>query len=403
MDVALFKELLDKYMAENATEAECLQLNQLLQHDAAVEILAGMITADMKAKHYNNDEDVVMKTQLLHRITHNIREQKGVTRAMPDSKRRLPWLRYAAAAAIILIAATTWLFYNKSNNANNSNRQISQMIDVSAGHNGAILTLADGRTILLDSAANGAVAIEANTTIIKNNDGSLVYQGGVDPSASQLYHLLSTPAGRQFSLSLPDGSKVWLNAASSLKYPVAFNGSNRTVEVTGEAYFEIVHNAAKPFFVKFAGQQIQVLGTSFNVNAYANESKIRTTLLEGSIRLSAVPRSSATPLFSSVTLRPGQQASVSGTGSVHIQIADLPEVMAWKNGLFSFRNADLKSIMRQLARWYDVEVQFEGDPGQEQFTGKIGRNLSLREVMEGLAFTHVKYRIEAGKRIVVLP
>jgi ferric-dicitrate binding protein FerR (iron transport regulator) len=197
---------------------------------------------------------------------------------------------------------------------------------------------------------------------------------------------------------LPDGSKVWLNAASSLRYPAAFAGNERVVELTGEAYFEIAANAAMPFFVKSTGQQVQVLGTHFNINAYTNEPNTKTTLLEGSIRVTNPTSKNPT----SKNLTPGQQSQLQEQ-YLTVQPADVAQAVAWKDGLFSFHHADLQAIMRQLSRWYNVEVQFEGNPGQEQFTGKIGRNLSLHDVMEGLAFTHVKYRIEEGKRIVVLP
>jgi ferric-dicitrate binding protein FerR (iron transport regulator) len=399
MNAPLLRELLDKYMAEMATEQECLQLQQLLQEAPYAEALGSMITNDMEAQRYNNEEDGAMKALLLQRITHAMHQNtaKRIPMPPPRSKKRL--LPYVAAAAMLIILATTLLWYRWP--FGGQQKQLAKTsIDIPPGHNGAILTLADGSTILLDSATNGTIAQQANTTITKTN-GQLSYNNKSDIEKSDIeksYNVLTTPPGRQFSIVLPDGSKVWLNAASSLRYPAAFAGNERVVELTGEAYFEIAANAALPFFVQSTGQQVQVLGTHFNINAYTNEPNTKTTLLEGSIRVTNPTSKNPT----SKNLTPGQQSQLQEQ-YLTVQPADVAQAVAWKDGLFSFHHADLQAIMRQLSRWYNVEVQFEGNPGQEQFTGKIGRNLSLHDVMEGLAFTHVKYRIEEGKRIVVLP
>lgn len=398
MNAALLRELLDKYMAETATEQECMRLHQLLLDPAYSNELATIITDDLETGHYNNEEDPVIKSGLQARILNDIRrENETHTVAMRATGKRKSWLRYAAAAAFIIIAAASWLLYYKGKRSDIRHPQISKS-DFPPGHNGAMLTLANGSIILLDSAANGTIAVESNTTITHQN-GLLSYNITSDISKSDIsksYNTITTPHGRQFSLLLPDGSRVWLNAASSLRYPVAFSGNDRTVELNGEAYFEIAANARQPFFVQSAGQRVQVLGTSFNINAYTNEPHTKTTLLDGSIRLSTVSGGQ-----SFVVLTPGQQARLNGQ-ALTVQPADVQQAVAWKNGLFSFRQADLKTIMRQLERWYTIEVKFEGDAGNETFTGKIGRNLSLRDVMDGLASTHVKYRIE-GNRVIVLP
>jgi ferric-dicitrate binding protein FerR (iron transport regulator) len=284
--------------------------------------------------------------------------------------------------------------------------------DVLPGKQGAILTLADGSHIVLDSLGNGVVTTQGNQRIILSN-GRILYKGinGVTPEKA-LYNTMSTPKGRQYQLVLPDGSKVWLNAASSITYPIAFTGNERVVTVTGEAYFEVTHlsralspgvGAGKvPFIVKINtpsgnGEEVDVLGTHFNINAYDDESAIKTTLLEGSVRM--------TKGSNSLLIRPGQQAVFlnhsSGEKGIVSEV-DVDQVMAWKEGLFNFEGADLKTVLRQLGRWYDVEIVFEGNIPQRKFGGEIPMNLNLSQVLQLLEKIEVKYRIE-GKKLVVTP
>jgi ferric-dicitrate binding protein FerR (iron transport regulator) len=235
--------------------------------------------------------------------------------------------------------------------------------------------------------------MQGNTKIIKTDSGRLAYNGTNEKPTEITYNTLSTPKGGQYQLILPDGSKVWLNAASSIRYPTAFVGNSRIVEITGEAYFEVMHNSKVPFEVKTRSQVIEDIGTSFNVNAYTDEAAIRTTLLEGAVKVD------------NVVLKPGEQAEAdNGTQKITvIKGVDIQRAVAWKNGIFSFKDADLKTVMRQLARWYNVDVEYEGAVPGGSFGGDIGRGLTLSQVLEGLAETRVKYKITEGNKIIIQP
>jgi transmembrane sensor len=258
-----------------------------------------------------------------------------------------------------------------------------------------MLTLADGSQIMLDSAANGVLAQQGNTNIVKQQDGQLSYNSKGIPEAAIAYNTLTTPPGGQYKLTLPDGSKVWLNAASSIKYPTAFIGNTRQVETTGEVYFEIAKDASKPFKVLQNEMEVEVLGTHFNINGYIDEAVFRTTLLEGSIKIT-------TPKGNDI-LKPGQQAQVQKTGVVKIiNDADLEETMAWKDGNFYFENSDIYTVMRQIARWYDVDVTYKGTVSKH-FLGTISRNVNLSQVLSMLQQTgEVKFKIE-GRKVIVMP
>lgn len=418
MNATLLRDLLDKYMSETASAQERVQLHELLKDDEYSHALAAIIDEDLRQQRYNIDAEENLREAILGRIIPIVRHELETGPAFaerPDaglskagsvpmvSLRSRMIRRIAYAAAILVLFASAALVFKWSLHKPLPSPGAAVAI-IPPGHDGAVLTLADGSTIVLDSAGNGAIASDANGTIMKTGDGALSYSAGAGQTASHLFNTLSTPAGRQFRVVLPDGSKVWLNAASSLRYPTAFAGQERLVFLTGEAYFEIASNSNMPFKVASPGQQVQVLGTHFNINAYANEASISTTLLEGRVNVMAMPMDSAggalLPLAQAV-LVPGQQSQFGADGNLKVVRADVEQAIAWKEGLFSFKKADLRAIMRQVERWYQVEVRYERNPGTETFTGKIGRNLSLQELMEGLAFTHVKYRIEARNRIVI--
>jgi ferric-dicitrate binding protein FerR (iron transport regulator) len=267
--------------------------------------------------------------------------------------------------------------------------------DALPGRSKAVLTLANGSSILLDSVANGMLAQQGNATVVKLNNGQLAYNTLAEKPTEVLYNTLATPRGGQYQLVLPDGSKVWLNAASSIRYPTAFAGKERKIEITGEAYFEVAKNTGVPFIVSTNGMDVKVLGTRFNVNAYDDEATIRTTLLEGAV---LVTKDAATAI-----LKPGQQSRLTKSGVINvINDTDIEEAVAWKNGLFSFKSADIKTVMRQIARWYDVEVVYEKEV-QEQFHTEINRNTNASKVFKILETTGgVHFRIE-GKKVTVMP
>jgi hypothetical protein len=299
-----------------------------------------------------------------------------------------------AAAAIILFAlagAAYFLRHPGKEVAAPPVAEVKYKGDVAPGHNGAILTLSNGQQILLDSTGNGAVAKEGKIQLIRK-DGQLIYKGTQD---ELVYNSITTAKGRIWSIVLPDGTRVWLNSASSIRYPLAFTGKNRTVEMTGEAYFEVVRNASQPFKVKVGDQYIEDMGTAFNVNAYTDENAVRTTLLEGAVRIRTKTANN--------TLRPGEQAIIkTGSQVIRVQPGNTEEAIAWKQGFFNFQHADITSVMRQLSRWYDVNVEYKVTP-DDTFSGEIGRNLSLVQVLDILQTTHVHFTIKEDKTIIILP
>jgi transmembrane sensor len=309
---------------------------------------------------------------------------------------RKKWLPYAAATLILAVAGT--LFFMKGNQKQiDSQNNIVQAtpVEIEPGKTGAILTLDDNTTVVLDSLGNGLVTNQNGTKVLLRN-GQLLYQAD-KTQAIVAYNTMTTPKGRQFQLVLSDGTKVWLNAASSIRYPTVFGNKERKVEITGEAYFEVAHNASAPFKVKVnAETEIEVLGTHFNINSYENEESINTTLLEGSVRVKNIS--------GTIVLAPGQQARVNGEEKIKVfSDVDVERVMAWKNGVFNFNDATLQEVMRQLERWYDIEVRYEkGVPGLE-FYGKMGKDLSLQTVLRGLEKSNVHFRLEEGRKLVVLP
>lgn len=294
---------------------------------------------------------------------------------------------WPAAAAAVLAAILVFTL-----RPGTPKKELAGKADVAPGHSGAMLTLADGKQITLDSMGNGILANQNGTTVIMQN-GGLSYDAG--KASGIAYNTVSTPRARQFRLTLPDGSQVWLNAASAIRYPTAFTGNERKVEVKGEAYFEVAKDAAKPFLVQINNQAtLEVLGTHFNINAYDDETNIRATLLEGSVKISL--RTEA------AILQPGQQAEVNSNIKINNQV-NTAQVVAWKEGTFNFDQLGIAEVMRQLSRWYNIEVVYEGAIPTRKFYGEIGRNLSLSQVLEGLKASGVNFRIEAGNRLVVLP
>jgi len=308
------------------------------------------------------------------------------------------WIRYAAILIVLLGGTIAYLQWNNTpqQTVAKANPLPVKNNDIAPGKDGAILTLDGGGTVVLDSMGNGFVA-DQNGSKISLHNGQLVYAANGANTGKIAYNTMSTPKGRQFQLMLPDGTKVWLNAASSLRYPTAFVGKDRRVEVTGEAYFEVAKNPNMPFHVKINDKtEIEVLGTHFNINAYENEGSIKTTLLEGSVKVHSGNQKTV--------IKPGQQAQVASTADL-IKVDDkvnVDRVMAWKNGVFDFNDATLVEVMRQLERWYDIDVVYEKGVPPFEFVGKMQKNLSLSEVLRGLEISKVHFRTE-GRKLVVLP
>ena len=326
------------------------------------------------------------------------RIESSVAAAEDSRIRRMPQRWWAAAAILLLLASGSYFFLGRQHPKTEVAviKKDVPVNDVAPGGNKAVLTLANGSTIILDNAQNGTLSSQGNIKIIKLDDGQLAYdRSGVPGNAEVLYNTISTPKGGQYQLTLSDGSKVWLNAESSLRFPAAFSGKERKVELTGEGYFEVAHNAAKPFIVTKNDVEIEVLGTHFNVNAYEDENMIRTTLLEGSVK---VNRGNASALIT-----PGEQARINNsTGEITVkEEVDLDEAVAWKNGKFIFNDADIKSIMRQLEKWYDVSVIYDKEVPDEEFVGSVSRDVNISQILEMLEKTgSVNFEIK-GRTIIV--
>jgi ferric-dicitrate binding protein FerR (iron transport regulator) len=306
---------------------------------------------------------------------------------------------WAAAAILVCLSGTVFYLLNKRAATDLAKTGSTLKNDVEPGSNKAVLTLANGKTILLDDAANGVVALEGKAKVVKPGDGKLVYLSDNSSGEGPLsYNTLATPRKGQYQLRLPDGTKVWLNSESSIHYPTGFRGKERRVQITGEAYFEVTHDKEMPFIVEKGDMQVEVLGTHFNVNAYNDESAIKTTLLVGKVK---VIKTTATVQQTAV-LSPGEQAVIPNSSRIQVRKADVDDVVAWKNGLFHFESADIKTVMRQLSRWYDVEVVYEGAAVKnDPLFVEISRNTRLSDVLKVLQESgSAKFSIQ-GRKIIV--
>ena len=320
---------------------------------------------------------------------------KIVAPVVPLIKRN--WFRLAAAAVFVVAVTGVYLLVNQqpvdvpvANNQHLTN-------DILPGGNKAVLTLSNRSDIILENVSNGTIFQEGDTKISKLNDGQLVYNTLEEKSTQVLYNTVTTPRGGQYQLLLADGSKVWLNAASSIRFPVSFAGDSRRVEVSGEAYFEVAKNPSMPFKVDVAGKnEIEVLGTHFNINSYTDEVSIKTTLLEGRVKVTSLKTGE------SKLITPGQQAQVNTDGQIEIKKADPDKVMAWKNGYFNFDGADTRIVMQLISRWYDVDVIYEGAVPEREFGGDIEKNLKLSQLLKILEKNDLHFRIE-GRKLLVLP
>jgi transmembrane sensor len=314
-----------------------------------------------------------------------------------------PWKKWVAAAAVLLLlGAATWLVTKSRPQPALLSQAERFHNDVAPGHNTATLTLGNGQTIVLDSAATGALATQGNTRITKPESGQLEYKIGQERGPATIaYNILTTPRGGQYQLKLPDGTRVWLDAASSIRYPTAFTGNERNVEITGQVYFEVIHNDKMPFRVRAANTLIEDIGTSFNVNDYDDEPEQHIALLEGAIKIAF---HAASAEDKAIQLRPGQQASVSAQGKIGIEDrTDLEEVMAWKNGQFRFRGAGIAAVLRQISRWYGVDIGYKTQLPEYPFVGTIPRDIPLSETLKLLELTGIVHFTIEGKTVTVLP
>lgn len=397
MNNACSPEEADRVIAMLSSERPEVDLLRLLREEMKSPVAPDQISDETRQR---------MQEILKKILSGEVRQDQFRTRNRIVSHK---FWRYSAAASItIMLGVGAYLLFftrPKKEVAEISAVQRHFKNDVAPGGNKAVLTLANGTTIVLDRAHNGQVANQGNVKVVKVNSGLLAYSspqaaGGGQPAVDGKetvvqFNRLSTPRGGQYQLVLPDGSKVWLNAASSIRYPTAFAGKERKVEITGEVYFEVAHDPDKPFRVVAGDMEVEVLGTHFNINAYEDEATINTTLLEGGIK---VTEGSHVQM-----LRPGEQAQLNRDGQIRlVKDANVDAAVAWKNGYFSFDKAGLQAVMHQLSRWYNVDVSYQGDIPPQEFGGEIQRNLNLSQVLSVLKQSQVHFKIE-GNKLIVLP
>lgn len=384
--------LFNRYVHQQCSAAEKEELMALIADPGNKEMVQELIYDVINS---TGDEKIMPGHQSAAVLDYVLHYNKA-DGAIPLKRKRLSWISWKRiAAAVVLVFFISGVVYRYGGGKKNelAEKKVESPAIILPGGNRAMLTMADGNVIVLDSMQNGLLSQQGNTNI-KKQGASLVYHTAspVDPEEA-VFNTLSTPRGGQYQLTLPDGSRVWLNAASSLHFPVAFTGSARDVELTGEAYFEIAENKAKPFRVKVGGMSVEVLGTHFNVKAYKEEDAIRTSLLEGKVK---VVKEGLTDM-----LQPGQQAILHTASGGYKKInVNMDGVVAWKNGLFQFDGDDITGIMRQIDRWYDVEVVYPDKVPVRRFEGKISRNAQLTDVLHILELSGVKFKVE-GKTITV--
>lgn len=320
----------------------------------------------------------------------NIDREINSGESIPLRIEKRPWIKYFAAASVLLILSIgTYLMIGQK-----PYQRVSKTNDFVAGSNKAILKLADGSEILLDTATNGTIVKLDGLTITKNASGEIEYKASaVSSTQAVAYNTITIPNGGKYHVVLPDGSNVWLNSASSLRYPTIFNGKERLVEITGEGYFEVTKNKQMPFIVSCRNQKVTVLGTHFNINSYEDEDGIKTTLLEGLVKVSTAK--------DALLIEPGEQAYLNTSNlSIQKRAVDIAQETAWKNNLFSFKGDNLQAIMRQISRWYDVEISYQGNLGDQKFYGEISRTSKLSEVFAILELNNVHFKSK-GRQIIV--
>lgn len=370
--------LANKLLEGQLTEAEINELNAWYVKHINEEIV---IPSDFAS----SDEE--LRKRIFDTIQSTIKEKPVVSL----------WKRISVAASILLFLGVAVYFYTNDSGFHSTPTVALQ--EILPGGNRAILTLADGNKIDLSDTTSRTISEQYGVNITKTADGQIVYDlSSIAKNNAKIgFNTIQTPAGGQFQVILPDGSHVWLNALSSLTYPIAFTGNERKVILTGEGYFEIANKKSMPFKVISEGQLVEVLGTQFNISAYKDEQSIKTTLLKGAIRIS-------TDRYSRI-LAPGQQVEVDGQGMHISRNLNTEDVLAWKNGYFMFSNEPIESVMRKIARWYDVEVVYQDDVKNKMLWGTMSRFKNISEVLKTLELTgtaHFKMSNHKGERRLIV-
>jgi hypothetical protein len=403
MQQARLKRLLADYFNNSINSADCEELLTYLSSADPAE-LDSLIDTDLSAL----DKGPEFKDQQSQDVLNRIKADPRFSQPIQDDEANQPKIIKFYQRRLVQVAAAILVFFfaglvvlnNRKAKPGSEIAKNNKPAFIVPGSNKAILTVSGGKTIVLDAAANGLVAKTGVGEVLKTQRGQLVYKDNVSDNgtptlANVEYNTLTTPRGGEYQLVLPDGTKVWLDAASSITYPVAFTGNSRRVKLTGQGYFEVAKNKEKPFYVDVNQTEIKVLGTHFNISAYDDDGKNTTTLLEGSVQ---VTKNNKVAL-----LKPGQQAViVKGSDNIAVSEADIEDAMAWKNGYFIFNDDDIRGIMRKVSRWYDVDVDFQRDFSDQHFGGTFYRSKSIKELLDHFQKVgNLHFKI-SGRRIIVM-
>jgi hypothetical protein len=390
-----FKLLLEQYVTDMINKEDRKEFLSLLQHPYYNSLLEKEMEKEWNHGEYEDPENAQMGQLIEQNVIEKIRQAKVI----PIKTGSLVWMRKLTAIAVVLIlVAGAYYLVSKDTPAEKSEIEIAKKGDASndvlPGSNKAVLTLSNRREIVLDSIGGGTIIHEGSTRLDKTGNGTLAYVAA-GKATHVLYNTVQTPNGGQYHVKLVDGTEVWLNAASSITFPTAFVENERKVEITGEAYFEVAHNARKPFKVAVKGMEVEVLGTHFNVNAYADEGLTKTTLVQGKIKVSQEK--------SAAILSPGQQARINAASRLSVvKHANVEEALAWKNGDFKFSAANVRTVMAQVGRWYNVAIVYEkGFQSAEPYSGGMSRSTNTPDVIKILNGLGIKCRLE-GRKIIVM-
>lgn len=405
MERLSFAELFQKYIRGKASPAEVRELRDFVQdNEYAAEF-------DVLLEQAYTDKDLrVSDPEAMEEAWSSFKKEQSAQKTRTGFSR--PLLFRVAAILLIILTGGILYFYTTPFVSTPPQSLVKEIPDVKPGGDKAILTLADGTNIVLDSANKGYLTQQGNAQVVSLNNGLLTYtkNTGVQHTNEVLYNTVRTPKGGKYKVLLPDGSTVWLNAESSVRFPIVFT-NERKIEITGEVYFEVKASATDPFIVKTKDAVVQVLGTRFNINDYGDKGWVETTLVDGSLRVCGNDGSSKGDMSNSVKLLPGQQARVKVTSppkgqlSQQVEIstlkADVEKVMSWHRDVFNFEDETLENVMKELARWYDITVVYESTIPSIEFGGELSRNISLAGVLKALEDSRVKFKIQDRKIFIL--
>lgn len=385
--------LFQQYLANKISREEYAELWQCIRQDTEERSLLQEL--ETLWEDAGKEEPVISRKEWEKKMQELIQDDAH-SKQEPKRNFGFNWKKYkwAIAAAITLLLFTGYYFFKDYLHQDKTGTTgLTQKKDLLPGGNKAVLTLSNGSRIILDSLANGVITQQGKTNIVKSGDGLITYNPANAMPADVVYNMLSIPRGGKYQLTLPDGTKVWLNSASTLRFPTSFPGNRRVVEMTGEAYFEVAKNVQKPFIVKVNGMKVKVLGTHFNIMAYDDEPTVETTLLEGAVSVKKGRKK--------ILLRPGQQARMDKQGKITVaKNESVDKIIAWKNNLFWFEENDIHEVMRQVSRWYDADVVIKGNIPQH-FTGSIPRDVNVLKVFKVLHETgNIHFKIKDHKIII---